>query len=163
MEPKPSKIKHLEMLQSAISRMASNSFQVKAWCVTLVSALLALSAKDAHYMVIVAYLPVLMFWWLDAYFLRQERLFRELFDQVRTNGKEDADFSMKTLSEEESKVESQYRVAKSKTLGWFYGWLFAAVTITVLILILAPASKANEKANSTSSPTPTSGKSLATP
>jgi len=163
MEPKPSKIKHLEMLQSAISRMASNSFQVKAWCVTLVSALLALSAKDAHYMVIVAYLPVLMFWWLDAYFLRQERLFRELFDQVRTDGKEEADFSMKTLPKGESKVDSQFKVALSKTLGWFYGWLFAAVTVTVLILVFAPASKSNEKTPSTSNPTSANGKSSATP
>jgi hypothetical protein len=114
-------------------------------------------------MVIVAYLPVLMFWWLDAYFLRQERLFRELFDQVRTNGKEEADFSMKTSPKEESAVDSQFKVAKSKTLGWFYGWLFVAVTITVLILIFAPASKSNETATSTSSPMPQLGKPSSTP
>ena len=99
MEPKTSKLEHLKMLQTVIARMAGNSFSVKTWCVTLVSALLGLGAKeDAKNLVFVAFLPVLMFWWLDAYFLHQERLFRELFDQVRNNGKDDSDFSMKTPS-----------------------------------------------------------------
>ena len=49
MEPKPSKLEHLKMLQAVITRMASNSFMVKGWCITLVSALLALSAKDARF------------------------------------------------------------------------------------------------------------------
>ena len=35
-----SKEKHLEFVQSAINRMASNSFLLKAWSVTLVGALL---------------------------------------------------------------------------------------------------------------------------
>ncbi len=99
MEPKPSKLEHLKMLQTIIARMASNSFMVKGWCVTLVSALIALSGKDAPNMVFVAFLPVLIFWGLDAYFLHQERLFRELYDHVRTSEKEESDFSMKTLSE----------------------------------------------------------------
>lgn len=137
MEPKPSKIKHLEMLQAVITRMANNSFLVKGWCITLVSALLALSAKEVPNMVYVAALPVLMFWWLDAFFLRQERLFRELFDHVRENGKDEADFSMRTLSKDSepaSKVDSQFKVGISKTLKWFYGWLLAAVAAAVLIM-----------------------------
>lgn len=138
MEPKASKLEHLKMLQAVITRMASNSFMIKGWCVTLVSALIALSAKDAKYMVLVAFLPVLMFWWLDAYFLHQEKLFRELFDYVRENGKEDSDFSMRALSqktETKSKVDSQLKVAFSKTLFWFYGWLFVAVSAAVYVVM----------------------------
>lgn len=137
MEPKPSKIKHLEMLQAVITRMANNSFLVKGWCITLVSALLALSAKELPNMVYVAALPVLMFWWLDAFFLRQERLFRELFDHVRENGKDEADFSMRALSKTSTpptEVRSQLNVGFSKTLFWFYGWLLAAVTATAIIM-----------------------------
>ena len=141
MEPKASKLEHLKMLQAVITRMASNSFMVKGWCITLVSALLALSAKDFHNMVFVAYLPVLMFWWLDAFFLHQEKLFRELFDHVRENGKEDSDFSMRTLGkvkkgdEPVSKVDSHLKVAFSKTLFWFYGWLFVAVSAAVYVVM----------------------------
>ncbi|HMV48952.1 MAG TPA: hypothetical protein PLD20_29095 [Blastocatellia bacterium] len=133
MEPKASKLEHLKMLQTVIARMAGNSFSVKTWCVTLVSALLGLGAKDAPKMVFVAFLPVLMFWWLDAYFLHQERLFRELFDQVRNNGQDDSDFSMKTLGKD-SQVGSQFKVGMSKTLAWFYGGLLAAVTAVAVIV-----------------------------
>lgn len=129
-----SKLEHLKMLQTVIARMASNSFMVKGWCVTLVSALLALSAKDARFMVFVAYLPVLMFWWLDAFFLHQERLFRELYDHVRTSEKEESDFSMRTLGKD-SQVVSQRKVAFSKTLFWFYGWLFVAVSAAVYVVM----------------------------
>lgn len=38
-------IKHLEFIQGIIIRMAQCSFWVKGWCVTLVSAFLALYAK----------------------------------------------------------------------------------------------------------------------
>ena len=38
--------KHLEFVQSTISRMASNSFLLKGWSVTLAAGLFALSAKD---------------------------------------------------------------------------------------------------------------------
>lgn len=129
-----SKLEHLKMLQPVITRMASNSFMVKGWCVTLVSALLALSAKDARFMVFVAYLPVLMFWWLDAFFLHQERLFRELYDHVRTSNQEESDFSMRTLGKD-SQVVSQRKVAWSKTLRWFYGWLFVAVSAAVYVVM----------------------------
>ncbi len=137
MEPKPSKLEHLKMLQAVITRMASNSFMVKGWCVTLVSALIALSAKDAKFMVLVAFLPVLMFWWLDAFFLRQERLFRKLFDLVRENGKDDSDFSMNTPVVDDQ-VVPLLSVAWSTTLRWFYGWLFVAVVIASLIVKLTP-------------------------
>ncbi len=38
------KLKHLEMIQGVVNRMASNSFQLKGWSVVLVSALFALAA-----------------------------------------------------------------------------------------------------------------------
>jgi hypothetical protein len=41
-------IKHLEMIQGVVDRLAENSFKYKGWCITLVSALLALAAKDLH-------------------------------------------------------------------------------------------------------------------
>lgn len=133
-----SKLEHLKMLQAVITRMAGNSFQVKTWCITLTSALLALSSKDARHMVFVAYLPVLIFWWLDAYFLHQERLFRELYDHVRTSKEEESDFSMKTLSQKSdpiTEVKPQFKVAFSRTLFWFYGWLFVAVSAAVYIVM----------------------------
>lgn len=36
-------LKHLEFIQNVITRMNTNSFQIKAWAVTIVSALLAIA------------------------------------------------------------------------------------------------------------------------
>ena len=72
------------MIQGVITRMASNSFALKGWAVTLVAGIFALSAKGADWRYfLIAFVPVLVFWGLDSYYLRQERLFRALYDRVR--------------------------------------------------------------------------------
>jgi len=91
------KRKHIELIQSVVNRMAGNSFLLKGWTVTLVAALFALAAKDSDKRyIIIAYFPVVVFWILDAYFLSQERLFRNLYDAVRAKKEEEVDFSMDT-------------------------------------------------------------------
>lgn len=77
------KIKHLEFIQAVITRMNTNSFQMKGWMVAIVSAILALYASTQnHYFVLVAILPTVIFWFLDAYYLWQERKFRGLYNDV---------------------------------------------------------------------------------
>ena len=79
------KLAHLQMIQAVVTRMAGNSFLIKGWSITLVAALFALAAANTNELFIyLAYFPTFMFWALDAYFLRQERLFRKLYDHVRT-------------------------------------------------------------------------------
>ena len=77
-------IKHLEMIQGIVNRMAANSFTVKGWSVAAGAALLALAfqTQDRDFLVL-AIIPVVGFWGLDAYYLRRERLFRRLYDHVR--------------------------------------------------------------------------------
>ncbi len=72
--------KHLELIQNVIGRLSQNSFSIRGWTITVISALLALSTKVAicH----VAFIPAFFFWGLDAYYLRQERLFRKLYQAV---------------------------------------------------------------------------------
>lgn len=78
-----SKLKHLEFIQSVITRMNSNSFQIKSWAVTLVSAGLAIYASTLkEYFILVSLFPAVMMWFLDAYYLMQERKFRGLYNDV---------------------------------------------------------------------------------
>lgn len=87
--------KHLEFIQAVVIRLSTHSFVLKGWAVTLVAALFALSARDANSdYVIIAYLPVLVFWMLDAYFLSRERAFRALYDEVRARADGEIDYSM---------------------------------------------------------------------
>jgi hypothetical protein len=77
-------IKHLEFVQAVIARQAGNSFLLKGWSITVAVALFAFAAKDTDpRFAILALFPALAFWALDAYYLRQERLYRELYDHVR--------------------------------------------------------------------------------
>ena len=75
--------KHLEFLQSIITRMNTNSFQIKGWSVTIVSALLALYASTKELdLILLGMLPALVFWLLDAYYLTQERKYVGLYNDV---------------------------------------------------------------------------------
>lgn len=76
-------LKHIEFIQNIITRMNTNSFQIKGWTITLVSALLAIFASTKNdYFVIVAIFPAVILWFLDAYYLMQERKFRGLYNDV---------------------------------------------------------------------------------
>jgi hypothetical protein len=130
--------KHLELIQGVINRMASNSFQLKGWSVVLVSALFALAANDARiHFVFVAYFPALAFWVLDGYFLRQERMYRKLYDAVREKTDAESDFSMNTATYKEA-VDSWLNTCLSNTLLIFHGMVLAVVVAaTVLMFALA--------------------------
>lgn len=84
---------HLQFIQAVITRMNTNSFLIKGWMITLVSALFALAAKDANVRyVVVTYIAIPAFWILDAFYLSQERQYRGLYDGVRLS--KSVDFSM---------------------------------------------------------------------
>lgn len=117
----PNKLKHLEFIQSAIARLGNNSFFLKGWAVTLVAALFALAAKDSNKKyVVVAYFPVVVFWILDAYFLSQERRFRNLYDGVRAKKEDEIDFSMDSTPFMGART-SWTAAFFSRTLIIFYG------------------------------------------
>ena len=127
---------HLELIQGVITRMAQNSFSLKGWAVTLVSALFALGAAGTERAFIyLAYLPSLAFWVLDAYFLRQERLFRELYDKTRHLNESQIDFSMST-AEFEAKCGTWWQTMTSRTLLVFYGALVGSILIVMIATIL---------------------------
>jgi hypothetical protein len=123
---------HLEMIQGIINRLSHNSFLLKGWSVVLVSGMFTLAGYDSKiFFALLAYFPAVVFWGLDGFFLRQERLFRELYDQVRELPEEDIDYSMDT-SKVQNRVESWLSVTFSKTLIPFHGVIFATVTIVIL-------------------------------
>ena len=131
-----SKIKHLEMIQGVINRMGNNSFLLKGWSVILISALFALAAKDLNIcFILVAYFPALAFWFLDGYFLWQEKLFRELYEKVRKMNETDTDFSMDT-SDLLDRVESWSRVAFSRTLCLFHAAVIATILVVMVMALL---------------------------
>lgn len=77
-------IKHLEFIQAVISRLATDSFLMKGWALTVTGAFFGFSAKDLDWhLAFVGLLPMVAFWVLDAYFLSRERIYREMYEAVR--------------------------------------------------------------------------------
>ena len=127
------KIKHLELIQGVINRLATNSFQMKGWTVVLVAATLVLLARqDRLDAAFIALLPIVVFWGLDGYFLRQERLYRALYDHVRALAEEQIDFAMNVASFSAGYRHSWLGVALSRTLLFFYAALAATVGLAAL-------------------------------
>jgi hypothetical protein len=126
------KIKHLEMIQNIITRMAKNSFLLKGWTVTLLAGIFALVWEKGgflHYLL--AYIPVFMFWFLDAYYLQQERLYRGLYDEVRQSSTNIL-FSMSPPSTSTKSSYCYINVLFSKTEVGFYVPLIVLITVILI-------------------------------
>ena len=129
------KLKHLELIQGIVNRLATNSFRLKGWIVVLQSAFLVLLAREGRIdMTPVAPGAVLVFWGLDGYLLWQERLFRALYDHVRQVEEGEIDFSMEVDPFKTGRARTWLGATCSRTLIAFYGGL-AAFTVGVVILI----------------------------
>jgi hypothetical protein len=75
---------HVNVYQNIISRMAEDSRNLKAWCVTLVSAV-AITSLSVDGMSWIVYLLISTFCLLDSYYLAQERAFRDSYNEFIDN------------------------------------------------------------------------------
>lgn len=103
---KETKSKHIDLVQSIITRMAQNSFLIKGWMITIVVGLFLFLQNDNLKKNFLIYLfPIVGFWLLDSYYLWQERLYRKLYGSVISDLKGSSDLK---LSVEEFKNSTTY-------------------------------------------------------
>jgi hypothetical protein len=135
-EFKENKVRYLEMIQSVIMRMAANSFSLKAWSVTLASGILVLSSKESDKsFFLIAFIPILVFWFLDSYFLQLERKYRVLFDYIRKGENVDVNFDL-NLNNAMLLIEDN---KKLRYISCFFSkteWLFYIPTAIIIIGIV---------------------------
>ena len=130
-------MKEVDIIQSIINRMTSNSFLIKGWTITLVSAILLFdNIASFNIQIAIIFIPIPLFWLLDSYFLWQERLYRKLYDWVISNRllNEEWLFSMNTdrFKEEVPKYTTPF----SKTFLLFYGSVVVSVILFAFFLYL---------------------------
>ena len=131
--------KEIDLIQGCINRMAHNSFLLKGWLVSIIAVILALSLDEINKFIvtITMILVTISFWYLDAFFLRTEKLYRKMYEWVlekRQKGEKDFQYNLNPHRFNEQ-VESIAKVMFSKTLKWFYGMiLFLIVTAIVYYL-----------------------------
>lgn len=127
------KIKHLEFLQNIITRMNTNSFQLKGWAVAIVSALFALSAGTSkEIFVLIALFPTILFWFLDAYYLQIERKFRKLYNDIVNGAGDIKNFEMPI---HKYKEVGFWNVVFSKTIFPFY-LVISALCVGIFLLFI---------------------------
>ena len=133
------KIKHLEFIQSTITRMNQNSFQIKGWMITLVSALLALYASSEKVVyILIAIVPAIVFWFLDAYYLQQERRFRGVYNDVAGLSPDNSRINVREFEMPLQKYQCgkycYFNVLFSKTIFPLYGIVIVGLVVAFVLL-----------------------------
>jgi len=129
------KTKHLEIIQGVINRLANNSFLIKGWMITvsLAGFSLFINQKEMPLLGTVSFI-VILFWVLDAYYLRQERLFRELYNSVRKTKRKEIDpYSFDTNSVN-GKVKNWFCTLFSPTVILLHGSVILFIVIFIIII-----------------------------
>lgn len=128
------KIRHLEMIHTVINRMANNSFMLKGWAVTLVTGVFVLSAHNANQVfVLVAYVPIVLFWFLDSYYLQLERKFRVLYKNIGNH--EEPDYTFNIVAPQSSKSDKTKYCQSLFSLTEFGFYFPTAILVAIIIVI----------------------------
>ena len=127
--------KEIDLIQACITRMAHNSFLIKGWTLSIVAIVLSLATnKNSLFFELVLLVPVVGFWYLDAFFLRTEKMYRMMYEWVLKNrfkGNTDMLYDLNP-TRFSSDAMSLGRVMRSVTLRWFYGIPLSVIIILIL-------------------------------
>lgn len=124
------KLEYLQMIQEPICRMSTISAIFKGFAATIVAGIAALTYCEVNVLILgLSFVPVVVFAFLDIYYLKIEKKYRFLYEQVRT-GAHEVNFSMQ-LTENNSIAKSRvWDCIKSPSI-----WLFYPVMFIILIIV----------------------------
>lgn len=125
------RVKHLEMIQAVISRVAGHGAVLKNYCITLTTAICGLAITlQRPLLALLSLLPITIFALLDAQYLRVERRFRGLFNRVRTE-------SWDEVPSFEIDIGKAPEISYWRTLGsWSVLNFYAPLALGVVIVLL---------------------------
>jgi hypothetical protein len=127
------KLKHLEFIQAAISRMATNSFLFKGWAITIAAGLSAFGTVETKAALLtIALVSTTIFWALDGYYLWLERGFINLHKHVAAKSVADIDFSMKI--DKTHAARRWFKTCWRPHLWFFYGTIIVVDAIAILLI-----------------------------
>lgn len=130
------KKEYLQMIQEPICRMSTISAIFKGFAATIVAGISLISYSTTSVLILgLSFLPVLAFGILDVYYLKLERKFRFLFDQVRMD-KHEIDFSMKLTNNPLEIISAKARTwdcIKSPSIYLFYP-LMLLILVAVFVM-----------------------------
>ena len=127
------KLKHLDFIQAAITRMSTNSFLFKGWSITIAAGLAAFAAVESRTgLLVLALVSTLLFWGLDGYYLWLERGFVNLHTVVAAKHEDDIDFSMKI--DKTNATSKWLKTCWRPHLWLFYGAIIVIDVVGILLI-----------------------------
>lgn len=125
-----SKAAYLQIIQEPICRMSTISAIFKGFAATIVAGISALSYCEVNVWVLgLSFIPLLLFAALDIYYLKLEKKYRYLYNQVR-KGKHEIDFSLELSKDDKATKSRVCDCIKSPSI-----WLFYPVLIIILAVV----------------------------
>lgn len=118
------RLKFLEFIQAIITRMNTNSFQIKAMCIAIISALFAIYATTQNPRIIfISFIPLAICCLLDSYYLWQERRFRALYSEAIKKNSKIKDFDLVAFNNYHKGLLSYLNTFLSISIWLFYALL----------------------------------------
>lgn len=137
MESKFKLEKYLDLIQNNIMRMADNSFKIKGWTLSIIGIVFALeSFSDIQEIALCGILIVTFaFWCLDSFYLRTERKYRALYNDVLDKEKNNMEIDWYNLDisdyDDNEEIGSFVKNMFSKTIFPLY---FSLVLIELVLI-----------------------------
>lgn len=129
---------HLSITQAVIQRMAANSASCKAWCITLVSAILVIVAdKGKPHYALIGIIPTLLFLVLDSYYLALEKMVRQSYNNFieKLHKGELSASDLYAVVPSGSMFEAFRASLRSFAIWPFYLTLFAMIWIVKMVVL----------------------------
>lgn len=128
--------KEIDLVQGCINRMSNNSFLLKGWTISINGVVLALFSENINkfFIGLIIIMITFIFWCLDTYYLRLERMFRKLYDwklEARKTGNEEKFYSL-DIEDFKNEVGGVIKTMFSKTLFLFYGFIIILVFVILI-------------------------------
>lgn len=129
---------HLQIIQSVIERMASNSANCKTWAITLVSAILVIVAdKGKPQYALLAIIPTVLFLALDMYYLALEKMFRQAYNSFieKLHTRRLVPSDLYVVSPQGNAAKTVIAALRSFSIWPFYLTLLAIIAIVKFLVL----------------------------
>lgn len=125
--------KHLEFIQNTITKMSRNSFQAKAWSITVLSVILVFYISQTENTNFNLYFALLigvtvLFCLIDMYYTYLESGYRCLYNSIIKGKIRKYQYSMKIPFKKQG-IEQFFKTFISIHIGIFYGSIFIGLII----------------------------------
>lgn len=127
----------LGFIQDIISRLSQKSFLVKGWSLSIIAVLGIMLDKNKFYesLALIICISIIVFWFLNAFYLHTERLYRILYSQKTSLNDDDKTM----LSLDLSKLKKDTSIKKKGIINAFFSrtvWTFHLTTLLGALSLL---------------------------